>query len=95
MALVHRDPAARRLRRLQHEATFLLDERSALVHSIAVWDVTDPARPAPVFWHPRTDSEATITVDQVRERAHQLRLAAVHAIDAGRGVRDLVLRHSS
>lgn len=93
--LVRHDPAARRLRRLKHEATFLLDERSALVHSVGIWDVTDPTRPSPLFWHPRSDTEATITVDQVRERAQQLKLAAGHAIGARRAVRELFLRCST
>jgi hypothetical protein len=91
--LVRHDPATRRLRRLQHEVTFLLEERGALVHSVGMWEVTDPAKPAPLFWHPRTDTEATITVEQVRERAQQLKLATGHAIRARRG--GLLLQYST
>ena len=93
---VRDDPDARPLRRLQAEAERLLDDRSMLVHSVAVWDVSDTAVPAPIFWHPRSDEELTVSVSRVREAAHALVIviATVHAIEASNGVRELLLRQS-
>ena len=92
--LVGADPAARPLVRLRRDADALLDDRSRLVHSVAMWDVSD-AVPAPVFWHPRSDTEATITAGQVREHAHDLGAVAARTVEATNGVRELFLRHST
>lgn len=95
VAEVRDDPDARPLRRLQAEADSLLDDRAMLVHSVAMWDVSDIAAPAPIFWHPRSDQELAVSVSRVREAAHALVVATVHAIEASNGVRALLLRQSS
>jgi hypothetical protein len=64
------------LDRLLRDAKAVLRDRSVVVHSVGMLDVSDPAVPRPVWWHPRSDTEPELIVSSVRLLAHDLRRRA-------------------
>jgi hypothetical protein len=72
----------RDLSRLRQDAFAVLNDRHALVHSVALTDLDQEGDGITwTFWHPRSDTEARIGAGQIREHAQDL------ATPSGRAVR--------
>lgn len=64
-------------------AADLLEDRATLVHSVAMWNVEDPAAPTRVWWHPRSDTEHVPTVGEMCEHAHAVRACSARFLLLG------------
>jgi hypothetical protein len=64
---------------MRRGAAAVLDDRHALVHSIAFADTQTHDEPGYGIWHPRSGNEARITAAQLLDHAHDIRIVARRA----------------